>query len=301
MTSAPTPEDPEAARIGVVTVAFRSDGVLPAFLSSIERASSQRIATVVVDNLPGEGTHAEAIAAEHDALYLARADNPGYGGAMNAGASRLPASVTWMLLSNPDVELSPGSLDSLVAVGESSPEIGAVGPAVLNEDGTVYPSARAVPSLRTGVGHALFVNLWQSNPWTSRYRQDSDESVVRRDAGWLSGSCVLVRREAFDGIGGFDEGYFMYFEDVDLGYRLGRAGWRNVYEPAVTVVHLGAHSTASESARMVQAHHDSARRFLSRKYRGWYLWPIRAALGIGLRIRSGALKSRARRPPEGLR
>src|SRR5690606_10093760 len=106
-----------------------------------------------------------------------------------------------------------------------------LGPRVLNEDGTTYPSARAVPSLRTGVGHALFTNLWTANPWSRRYRDDLAPADEARDAGWLSGSCVLVRRRAFDELGGFDEGYFMYFEDVDLGYRLGKAGYRNVYEP----------------------------------------------------------------------
>ena len=297
MTSSPSPDDPRSSTVGVVTVAYRSDGVLPAFLASVERASAIPVVTVVVDNLPGESTRASAIATEHDARYLARADNPGYGGAMNAGVAQLPPTVRWFLLSNPDVVLSAGAIDLLVGVGESDDRIGAVGPAVLNDDGTVYPSARAVPSLRTGVGHALFVNLWQSNPWTRRYRQDAIGESGRRDAGWLSGSCLLVRRSAFEAVGGFDEGYFMYFEDVDLGYRLGRAGWRNVYEPAVSVLHLGAHSTASESARMVQAHHDSARRFLARKYRGWPLWPIRTALGVGLRLRSGLLKRRARRAP----
>jgi N-acetylglucosaminyl-diphospho-decaprenol L-rhamnosyltransferase len=163
---------------------------------------------------------------------------------------------------------------------------------VLNPDGSVYPSARAVPSLRTGIGHALFANLWQRNPWTLAYRRESDPSDQARDAGWLSGSCLMVRRSAFDAIDGFDEGYFMYFEDVDLGFRLGRAGYRNVYEPSAQVTHVGAHSTGSESARMVAAHHASARRFLSKKYAGWWLWPVRVVLRVGLAIRSRAIQRR---------
>jgi N-acetylglucosaminyl-diphospho-decaprenol L-rhamnosyltransferase len=108
---------------------------------------------------------------------------------------------------------------------------------------------------------------------------------------------VLVRRAVFDAIGGFDEGYFMYFEDVDLGYRLGQAGYRNVYEPSAVVVHTGAHSTKSsaESERMISAHHDSARRFLNRKYRGWWLWPVRVTLTIGLALRSALVRRRVAR------
>lgn len=280
--------------VGIVTVAFRSNPVLGGFLDSVPGASAERVPVVVVDNAPG-ADDASALAAKAGAAHLPCPDNPGYGGAVNAGVRALPPEVEWVLISNPDVVLGPGVIDTLRATGETDPAIGAVGPSVLNPDGSVYPSARAVPSLRTGVGHALFVNLWQRNPWTLAYRRESDPSAERRDAGWLSGSCLLVRRTAFDAIGGFDDGYFMYFEDVDLGFRLGRAGYRNIYQPAASVTHVGAHSTGSESARMVAAHHDSARRFLSKKYSGWWLWPVRVTLRVGLALRSRAIIRRLRR------
>jgi len=280
--------------VGIVTVAYRSNEVLSGFLDSVGTASRSRLPIIVVDNAPGAGDAAQpssAVGAHHIPL----ASNPGYGGAVNAGVRELPDEVAWVLISNPDVVLSRGAIDALLETGESDPMIGAVGPAVLNPDGSVYPSARAVPSLRTGVGHALFANLWQRNPWTLAYRRETDPSDEARDAGWLSGSCLLVRRSAFDAIGGFDEGYFMYFEDVDLGYRLAKAGYRNVYQPAASVTHLGAHSTGGESARMVVAHHDSARRFLSKKYSGWWLWPIRIGLRAGLSLRSRSITRQLRR------
>jgi N-acetylglucosaminyl-diphospho-decaprenol L-rhamnosyltransferase len=280
--------------VGIVTVAYRSNDVLAGFLDSVASAASTRPPVVVVDNAPGDDD-ATRLSGTVGATHVPLPSNPGYGGAVNVGVREFPPEVAWVLISNPDVVLSPGSIDTLVATGESDPAIGAVGPAVLNPDGSVYPSARAVPSLRTGVGHALFANLWQRNPWTLAYRRETDPSDEKRDAGWLSGSCLLVRRSAFDAIGGFDEGYFMYFEDVDLGFRLGRGGFRNVYEPAATVTHVGAHSTASESARMVAAHHESARRFLAKKYSGWYLWPIRITLRAGLHLRSRAIIRRLER------
>jgi N-acetylglucosaminyl-diphospho-decaprenol L-rhamnosyltransferase len=278
--------------VGIVTVAYRSNGVLEGFLDSVAAAGTAPLPVVIVDNAPGDADDASRLTARRGAEYVPLPSNPGYGGAINAGVRALPASVEWVLVSNPDVVLAPGSVDVLRATGESDPAIGSVGPAVLNPDGSIYPSARAVPSLRTGIGHALFVNLWQRNPWTLAYRRESSTSDQARDAGWLSGSCVLVRRSAFERLGGFDEGYFMYFEDVDLGYRLGKAGFRNVYEPAARVTHVGAHSTGTESARMVAAHHDSARRFLSRKYSGWYLWPVRVVLRVGLALRSRAIQRR---------
>jgi N-acetylglucosaminyl-diphospho-decaprenol L-rhamnosyltransferase len=282
------PTDASDVRIGIVTVAYRSDAMLSGFLASVPAATSAPVALVVADNLPAEGT-AAAIAESARADYLPIPANPGYGGAVNAAVRRLPDSVEWVLIANPDLILEPGALDVLVATGRTDDRVGSVGPTIKNPDGSTYPSARSLPSLRTGIGHALFSNLWQANPWTRRYRAELAPADVARDSGWLSGSCVLVRRRAFDEIGGFDEGYFMYFEDVDLGYRLGKSGYRNVYEPAASAVHIGGQSTGSESARMVRAHHASARRFIRRKYAAWWLWPVRVVISAGLGVRSALI------------
>lgn len=288
------PRLPETRKsgIGVVTVSYGSEEVLPGFLASVASASTQPLHIVVADNLAARGAAVKKMAGDAGAHYAAMTSNLGYGAAMNAGVKLLPPEVEWILLSNPDVVLSPGSADALVAAAEEDDSIAAVGPAILTSDGEVYPSARSVPSLRTGVGHALFVNLWVENPWTRAYRNDRATELVRRDAGWLSGACLLVRRSVFEQLGGFDSGYFMYFEDVDLGYRVGKAGFRNVYEPAAVVTHSGAHSTTTESGRMISAHHASARRFLSRKYSGALLWPVRVALTLGLQLRSALVRRR---------
>lgn len=286
------PTDPNGSGVGVVTVSYGSQGVLPDFLESIPAASSHSSFVVVIDNLPSPDSPVARLAAGANAHYAPMDSNLGYGAAMNAGVALLPPTVRWVLLSNPDVVLTAGAIDELVRVAEQDERIAAVGPALLTADGEIYPSARAVPSLRTGVGHALFVNLWVENPWTRAYRNDQATLAVERDAGWLSGACLLVRRDVFEKLGGFDPGYFMYFEDVDLGYRMGKAGYRSVYAPSAVAVHSGAHSTTSESGRMIAAHHQSARRFLNRKYSGAWLWPIRVTLTIGLQLRSALLRRR---------
>lgn len=268
----------------VVTVSYGSDDELSTFLTSIEDSTSTPVSIVVADNLP-QGT-VEPLVERYGGTYLPLPSNPGYGGAINAAVRALPASVRWVLISNPDVILSPGSLDTLIATAESDERIGSVGPLVRNSDETVYPSARSIPSLRNGVGHALFAGIWPGNPWTHRYHA-AEDAVAERDAGWLSGSCLLVRRAAFEQNGGFDESFFMYFEDVDLGYRLHRSGWRNVYQPAAEVLHTGAHSTSGgSSAAMIEAHHASARRFIEKKYAHPLLWPLRATIAIGLSTRA---------------
>jgi N-acetylglucosaminyl-diphospho-decaprenol L-rhamnosyltransferase len=158
----------------------------------------------------------------------------------------------------------------------------------------VYPSARLLPSLGRGIGHAVLGRLWPGNPWSRSYRQ-SDVSVTERTAGWLSGSCQLLRRAAFEAVGGFDERYFMYFEDTDLGDRIGQAGWQNVYVPSAEVVHIGGHATGKASERMLAEHHRSAYRYLSGRYAGPWYAPVRLAVRAGLAVRSRLEVRAARR------
>ena len=279
------PSAPGTARVAVVTVNYNSGRHLTSFLESVPSASQAPVALVVVDNASSDGPAARRSVEAHGGTFVQLDDNLGYGGAVNQAVRQLPAEIEWVLVSNPDVVLSVGVVDALVAAADAEPRVGSVGPAVLEQDGTVYPSARRVPSLRTGLGHAVFANVWPGNPWTRAYHDD-DSHDHTRTAGWLSGSCLLVRRSLFDDLGGFDERFFMYFEDVDLGHRIGRAGHVNLYLPEVSVVHVGAHSTRSSSDRMRREHHRSAYRFLAGKYDAWYLLPLRAVLAVALTARS---------------
>ncbi|WP_159600143.1 glycosyltransferase family 2 protein [Agromyces humi] len=273
-----------APAVAAVVVSYGSDDELVPFLSSLRDASTEPIEVVVADNLPGEGDVA-GIATAAGVRYLPLPANPGYGGAVNAAVRTLSPSVEWVLVSNPDVVFERGSLDALVGAARHDKRIGSIGPRILNSDQTVYPSAREVPTIRNGVGHALFGRVWPGNPWTRRYHAAAETSVPR-NAGWLSGACLVVRRQAFEDIGGFDERYFMYFEDVDLGYRLARAGWSNRYEPTGTVIHTGGTSTARLSSAMVREHHRSAERFIRSRYSSRPALPIRAVLLTSLRVRS---------------
>lgn len=285
---------PTTPEVAVITVSFGSEGVLPQFLESLVASTARDLRVIVADNRPDDSTPVREQTAAAGATYFPLASNLGYGGAINAAVRELDAGIEWLLISNPDVVLHPGAIDALLRRAHGDTTIGAVGPAIYTAEGALYPSARAVPSLRTGIGHALFANIWLNNPWSRAYRSGgvdvADGDTLPRDAGWLSGACLLVRRSAFDKIRGFDSGYFMYFEDVDLGYRLTRSGYRNVYEPAAGVTHSGAHSTDSDADAMLQAHHDSAKRFLSRKYSGPLLWPVRAILGLSLSVRAALVR-----------
>src|SRR3712207_3003329 len=136
-------------------------------------------------------------------------------------------------------------------------------------------------TLFRSIGHAALGWAWPANPWTARYRRER-EAPRERTAGWLSGSCFLVDLEAFHSVGGFDPGYFMYFEDVDLAARLGERGWLHVYAPTAVVEHEGGHATRRDPHRMQRVHHTSALRYLVRRPPGPLNAPLRAALRVGL-------------------
>lgn len=273
-----------AARVGLVTVTYSPGDSLKSLLDSIPGATSRSVDVVLADNGSTDGSVQQA-ARRPGVTLLHTGSNLGYGAAANAGVAVLDPAISWVMVVNPDVILGPGSIDAMVSAGNRHPSAGAIGPLITTPDGLVYPSARHLPSIGAGIGHAVFGWCWPSNPWTRRYRQD-DARPVERTAGWLSGSCLLLRRSAFSGINGFDPEYFMYFEDVDLGDRLARAGWSSVYCPSARAIHQGGHSTERAAAAMAQAHHASAYRYLSRRYSAPWQAPLRLALRIGLAARA---------------
>ncbi|MBC7761470.1 MAG: glycosyltransferase family 2 protein [Candidatus Saccharibacteria bacterium] len=273
-----------------MTVAFRSDEVLPGLLHSIGNATTGSPQVYIVNNSLEEPELASRLPADVAATVIEPTENLGYGGGMNLGVASSEAS-DWVLLANPDLAFGEKAIDRLVEVGESSSEIGIVGPLVYTPTGEIYPSARNLPSLRTGIGHAVFARIWRTNPWTRSYLQDLEVTPHQHDAGWLSGSCLLVRRDVFESVGGFDEKYFMYFEDVDLCARVSQMGYRVVYAPSAIVTHEGGHSTSTVNRAMIRAHHESAYRYLAARYSAWYLAPVRAVLRVGLAVRSRIVAS----------
>jgi N-acetylglucosaminyl-diphospho-decaprenol L-rhamnosyltransferase len=277
--------------LAVVTVTYSPGETLQRFLDTLDKATSREVRVVLADNGSTDGAPERAAAERANVRLVPTGGNLGYGGAANRGVADLEDDIGWVVVANPDLEWDPGSLDALLDVAARWPRGGAFGPLIREPDGVVYPSARLLPSLGRGIGHAVFGKVWPRNPWTRAYRQDTAEPV-ERTAEWLSGSCQLLRREAFDSVSGFDPAYFMYFEDVDLGDRLARAGWLNVYAPSAEVMHIGAQSTSKASARMLRAHHDSAYRYLADRHRGLLWKPVLAVIGVGLRLRL-ALETRA--------
>ncbi|GAA1000830.1 glycosyltransferase family 2 protein [Nocardiopsis tropica] len=285
----PGTDDSTPARditLAVVTVTYSPGEHLENFLNSIDGAFSGATPRVIMaDNGSTDGSPEAAAQAHDEAELLRTGAKLGYGGAINYAVARVQDDPDFLLISNPDVVFGPGSIDELIAAAGRHPDAGSLGPLIHDPDGTVYPSARSVPNMVSGIGHALLGTVWKSNPWTRAYQQAQAE-ITEREAGWLSGSCLLVRPAAFESIGGFDDRYFMYMEDVDFGDRLARAGWRNVYVPSAEIVHAKGHAAGKVPELMLPAHHESAYRFFADRHPGRAAAPLRAAMKVGLAVRS---------------
>ena len=268
----------------VITVSYNSSAQLKLFIASAINSSIPANQILVVDNNSEDIAITEMLAQEFGFSLLKLNSNFGYGTAINRAVSLLDSSISTLLICNPDCVLKLQTLEALSQAVEQN-NIGAVGPRIFNEDGTIYASARSIPSIRDGVGHALFANIWPSNPWTKKYLSNTHFSNKQTVAGWVSGACFAIQKNRFNEVSGFDEKYFMYFEDVDLCYRLGKLGYTNLYVPEVSITHTGGESTKAIKKTMLRIHHESAMRFIRLKYKGILWAPIRGVIRLGLAIR----------------
>ena len=287
--------------IAVITVTYSPGTYLESFLDSIPGATERAAYVVLADNGSTDGVPEQQADKRENVEFFATGGNLGYGTAINRAVQHLKERKErgdidgdFFVVSNPDVVFDPGSIDAMLECAHRWPGAATIGPRIREADGAAYPSARTVPTIRNGVGHALFGTIWPSNPWTKAYRDD-DDLTTEHPAGWLSGSCLLVRWDAFDAIGGFDERYFMYMEDVDLGDRFGRAGYSNVLCPSAEITHAKGHAAGENPAAMLPAHHDSAYRFIADRHAAWWQAPLRLVVRIGLKMRACIAVYSARR------
>jgi len=258
--------------LGAVVVDFNAGSILAdAVRSLLDDGVSQ---LVVVENgdqgsvLSALGELAEGCEIVHTGT------NVGFGAGVNRGVARLSEAHDVLIVANPDAVVHHGALGLLVRSLEDHPDWGIVGPTVLTEDGAVYPSVRRFPNPLDAAGHALFGLVSDENPFTRRYRSAGS----RPDGGvdWVSGSFFAIKRECFEELGGFDEAYFMFAEDMDLCFRAHELGIGVGVAPTAVVTHVEGVTRRAHPYKMLVAHHRSALRFAASSTRG----PARLALPL---------------------
>jgi GT2 family glycosyltransferase len=260
---------------------------------------------VLVDDGSTDGTVAAVRERFPEVELLADGANRGYGAAANAAIEACASPA--VLLLNSDTRLEPGSLVRLRRHLEGNPSAAVVGPRLLNADGSLQPSCFPFPSPRTAflgeTGLGYFVRfvpvLRRTNLRT--WRHDKARTVP-----WVRGAALMIRREPFLRVGGFDTAFYMYFEEVDLALRLARAGWSVQFSPVASVYHVGGASTEQQRAEMRVRYYASMERFYLRHRRPWERWVLRAILAGTMafrlvRDRMRLLVSRAPDEREGLR
>jgi N-acetylglucosaminyl-diphospho-decaprenol L-rhamnosyltransferase len=235
-------------------------------LDSIEREPASQV--VVVDNASTDGSQ-EMVETEFPrAVLQANPANPGYGAAANQAIALCGSP--YILLLNSDTRLQPGALGALSAYLDSHPRAAIVGPLLLNLNGSVQPSCYSFPTpLHVFLEETTLIRLLAALPvvrqWFARTQAPDRSRVV----GWVLGAVLAVRREAFEAVNGFDEGFFMYAEEVDLCYRLQRTGWETHFTPTAAVFHVGGASTRQRRVAMTVQYYMSLMLFYRRHYSKW--------------------------------
>lgn len=272
---------PEIPDLSYVIVSYNSAVHLGRSLDSLtaDRGTRGR-PIVVVDNASADGSVELARTHPSGPIVISESANLGFGTACNHGAKAAVTRTVFFI--NPDLELTPGASDRLLARLIGDPSIGAVGPAISDPSGEYRAaSAGSEPSLRTAVGHFM---LLDRVPVIRRFLPGLQLPPTKRarPVDWISGAAFLVRTEAFDAVGGFDPRMFLYMEDVDLSRRLREAGWQIVYEPAANAQHVMGGSQGLEAVDRWYAAFDE---YVTRYCGPWHARAADLVAGIGLGAR----------------
>jgi len=241
----------------VLIVNYRTYDALNRCLASLAPYLVADDEVVVVDYESDERQLARALDGSVPVVTVRRPDNRGFAAGVNLAVAQSRAP--FLLLLNPDTIVEGPVIRMLESWLTLHPDVGVAGARVLNGDGTVQRTARRFPDVTTLLGGrtAWLTRRFPEN-WLSRRNLLAPGASTPVEVDWLSGACLMTRREIFDTIGGFDESFFLYWEDADYCHRVAAAGFRRVYVPTPPVRHLVGASAHGDPASAIRAFHASA-------------------------------------------
>ena len=237
---------------------------------------ARRLEIIVIDSGSEDGSVDMVRENYPDVKLLAQCDNIGFTRGNNLGLAS--AAGDCLLLLNPDTEVSADALTLLLDFMEENPGVGAVGPHTLNTDGSHQSTRRRFPTLMTGFFESTWLAAFAPASIERDYRllDTNDEDIM--DVDWVQGSALLLRREVYEDIGGLDEGFVMYWEELDFCRRAKSAGWGVVYHGGAKIRHHGGKSSEQASA-WKQIHFQTSKLRYFRKHHGYAAYILlRAAL-----------------------
>jgi GT2 family glycosyltransferase len=272
--------------LSIVVVTYNSARHIGACLASLQRAVSGIAAEiVVVDNASSDGTPAAVRVRFPGVTVIELPANRGFAAGINSGVKASTGRyIAWI---NPDTEVVDGQFADVVAWLDAHESVGIAGLRLLDADGNVEPSDRGFPGFHAALGHrySLLTRIWPGNPFSKKYLRTHTGRDGVAHADWVSGAGLVHRRSLAGALGGLDEGFFMYCEDVDFCYRASLIGSGTRYLPLVTLRHeIGASSSAVKPA-MIRARHASLWRYYKKHFRRNPLKDAAAYVGIFTRAR----------------
>jgi N-acetylglucosaminyl-diphospho-decaprenol L-rhamnosyltransferase len=248
----------DVADVAAILVNYNAGPELRHALQSIaDELSGREWEAVVVDNDSVDGSGAIAHEFAPRVRLLRNPQNVGFGRGANQGVAATAAPT--VLIMNPDCCLVAGAVGALEQELQAYPDCAIVGPRILSPDGSTQGNARGDPNMLTGLfGRASWLRRMLPRLRVSRRNVFDTASNASATVDWVSGACMLVRRDALTHVNGFDERYFLYWEDADLCRRLRLIGYNVRYAPGATAIHRVGHSSRTARASSIRAFHDSA-------------------------------------------
>jgi GT2 family glycosyltransferase len=261
-------------RVDAVVVSYHSRATLRACVAPL--CDLPNVQVTVVDNDSADSS-LESIA-DLDLRAIQSGRNGGFGFGCNLGAAA--GSAPYILLLNPDATITAEALQALLDVLEREPSVALVAPRVLDSDGSLQRTQRNFPRLRSTWSQALFLHRIATRArWADEVIWDPEVYDRPGSPEWLSGACMLVRRSAYEQVGGFDERFFLYCEDIDLCRSLRVAGHDLCYEPAATVHHVGGASAPANTTNPIYARSRVA--YARKHYRRGAVGLERTGIAVG--------------------
>jgi GT2 family glycosyltransferase len=253
--------------LSTVIVHYRALETLQVCLEAVDVAANRLThETVVVDNDPEAGLTARLRRDSPGVRVLVNAVNVGFSRAVNQGIAATTGE--FVLVLNPDCVLDPQALTILLRYARVHPRAGVVGPQLRNRDGSLEFSARSFPSAAAFLfnRYSLLTRLFPNNRFSRRYLLTDWDHASVREVDWLSGACLLVRREAIAAVGPMDEGFFMFNEDVDWCRRMKDGGWTVTYVPEARAVHDVGASRKRVPMRLIFERHRGMIRYFHKHH-----------------------------------
>jgi GT2 family glycosyltransferase len=273
--------------LSCIIVNYYSSASLKNCLESVYRTLRKiSFEVIIVDNSQQDPGMASLQESYPQVRVIQNSNNIGFAKANNQAA--LSAQGKTLLFLNPDTILADQAIEGMVAHLESNPDIGALGPKVLNTDGSLQYSCRRFPTLMTGFfnRYSLLSQWFPENRYTVQYLMKDFNHYEYREVIWLSGCCLMVPRAIFEQACGFDEHYFLFNEDIDLCRAIGQNGFKVMYFPLAKITHHVSTSNSKVPARIIIKRHRGMKHYYGKYHGKNLLMKIAVNFAITLRCLS---------------